>query len=94
MLLFHGHRGCGCYSGRRASGQGKWRNGRRARFRSVCPKGREGSTPSFRTEMANLNSPRSWPADVGVGLVFLGSVGLITLVMLTLVILFSAKILA
>jgi hypothetical protein len=28
---------------------GKWRNGRRARFRSVCPKGREGSTPSFPT---------------------------------------------
>jgi hypothetical protein len=28
---------------------GKWRNGRRARFRSVCPEGREGSTPSFPT---------------------------------------------
>ena len=29
--------------------QGEWRNGRRARFRSVCPKGREGSTPSSPT---------------------------------------------
>ncbi len=28
---------------------GEWRNGRRARFRSVCPKGREGSTPSSPT---------------------------------------------
>ncbi len=27
----------------------KWRNGRRARFRSVCPKGRGGSTPPLRT---------------------------------------------
>jgi hypothetical protein len=43
--------------------------------------------------MANETSGRSLPADVGVGLVFLGSVGLITIVMLTLVILFSAKIL-
>ena len=30
---------------------GKWRNGRRARFRSVCPKGRGGSTPLSRTTM-------------------------------------------
>src|SRR3954463_10643511 len=29
--------------------QGKWRNGRRARFRSVCPKGRGGSTPPLPT---------------------------------------------
>jgi hypothetical protein len=29
--------------------QGGWRNGRRARFRSVCPKGREGSNPSSPT---------------------------------------------
>jgi len=28
---------------------GKWRNGRRARFRSVCPKGRGGSTPPLPT---------------------------------------------
>src|SRR5579863_3767216 len=28
---------------------GGWRNGRRARFRSVCPKGREGSNPSSPT---------------------------------------------
>ncbi len=27
----------------------EWRNGRRARFRSVCPKGRGGSTPPSRT---------------------------------------------
>jgi hypothetical protein len=33
---------------------GKWRNGRRARFRSVCPKGREGSTPSFPTSAGAL----------------------------------------
>ena len=39
-------------------------------------------------------SPRTWPADVGVGFIFLGSVGLITVVMLTMVVLFSAKILA
>src|SRR5690349_4053692 len=30
--------------------QGGWRNGRRARFRSVCPQGREGSNPSSPTE--------------------------------------------
>ena len=30
--------------------QGKWRNGRRARFRSVCPKGRGGSTPPLPTQ--------------------------------------------
>lgn len=29
--------------------KGKWRNGRRARFRSVCPKGRGGSTPPLPT---------------------------------------------
>src|SRR5450755_1610424 len=29
--------------------RGGWRNGRRARFRSVCPKGREGSNPSSPT---------------------------------------------
>ena len=34
---------------------GKWRNGRRARFRSVCPEGREGSTPSFPTRGAPLD---------------------------------------
>ena len=28
---------------------GMWRNGRRARFRSVCPKGRGGSTPPIPT---------------------------------------------
>jgi hypothetical protein len=33
----------------RVPASGKWRNGRRARFRSVCPEGREGSTPSFPT---------------------------------------------
>ena len=38
-------------------------------------------------------SPRSWPSDLGVGVVFLASVGLITIVMLTLVILFSLRIL-
>jgi hypothetical protein len=30
---------------------GGWRNGRRARFRSVCPKGREGSNPSSPTRL-------------------------------------------
>jgi hypothetical protein len=29
--------------------QGGWRNGSRARFRPVCPKGREGSNPSSPT---------------------------------------------
>ena len=38
-------------------------------------------------------SPRTWPADVGVGLIFLGSVGLISILMLSMVVLFSAKIL-
>src|SRR3954454_9338987 len=33
--------------------QGKWRNGRRARFRSVCPKGRGGSTPPLPTRRAS-----------------------------------------
>src|SRR5689334_15052365 len=28
-----------------------WRNGRRARFRSVCPKGRGGSTPPIPTKL-------------------------------------------
>src|SRR5712691_525886 len=45
------------YPGRRSArgranllvAQGGWRNGRRARFRSVCPKGREGSNPSSPT---------------------------------------------
>ncbi len=32
-----------------ANRKGKWRNGRRARFRSVCPKGRGGSTPPLPT---------------------------------------------
>ena len=27
----------------------EWRNGRRVSFRSLCPQGREGSNPSFRT---------------------------------------------
>src|SRR5919206_587315 len=36
---------------------GKWRNGRRARFRSVCPKGRGGSTPPFPTSAAE--APRN-----------------------------------
>src|SRR4051794_7381211 len=36
--------------------QGKWRNGRRARFRSVCPKGRGGSTPPLPTQ----GRPRWW----------------------------------
>src|SRR6185312_13182725 len=34
--------------------QGGWRNGRRARFRSVCPKGREGSNPSSPTSRLSL----------------------------------------
>ena len=38
-------------------------------------------------------SPRTWAADVGVGFIFLGSIGLITVLMLTMVVLFSAKIL-
>src|SRR5207249_3729257 len=33
--------------------RGGWRNGRRARFRSVCPKGREGSNPSSPTQHAS-----------------------------------------
>src|SRR5260370_39118383 len=45
------------YPGRRSArgranllvAQGGWRNGRPARFRSVCPKGREGSNPSSPT---------------------------------------------
>jgi hypothetical protein len=38
-------------------------------------------------------SPRTWPSDVGVGLIFLGSIGAITVLMLTMVVLSSAKIL-
>lgn len=38
-------------------------------------------------------SPRSWPADLSVGVIFLGSVLLITIVMLTMVVLLSAGIL-
>src|SRR5690242_2359955 len=34
--------------------RGGWRNGRRARFRSVCPKGREGSNPSSPTSRRML----------------------------------------
>ena len=41
-----------------SSSTGKWRNGRRARFRSVCPKGRGGSTPPFPTTV----SPRGLPS--------------------------------
>ena len=51
-----------------------------------------GSSPALGTEV-NIFSPRTWPADVGVGFIFLGSVGAITVVMLTMVVLFSAKIL-
>ena len=40
-----------------------------------------------------LFSPRSWPSDVGVGVLFLVSVGLISVVMLSLVVLFSLRIL-
>ncbi len=42
--------------------QGGWRNGRRARFRSVCPKGREGSNPSSPTRLFMLFAGR-WPAS-------------------------------
>jgi hypothetical protein len=42
--------------------QGGWRNGRRARFRSVCPKGREGSNPSSPTRRFMLAVGR-WPAS-------------------------------
>src|SRR4051795_1336383 len=43
--------------------QGKWRNGRRARFRSVCPKGRGGSTPPLPTSSQGIPpiSPRPTP---------------------------------
>lgn len=44
-----------------ANRKGKWRNGRRARFRSVCPKGRGGSTPPLPTR----NEPRSAVAGRG-----------------------------
>src|SRR5690349_3423630 len=37
--------------------QGKWRNGRRARFRSVCPKGRGGSTPPLPTHEHHRRAP-------------------------------------
>src|SRR6185437_11783832 len=42
---------CSCQS----SHSGEWRNGRRARFRSVCPKGCEGSNPSSPTR--DLDAP-------------------------------------
>ena len=42
----------------------------------------------------SILSPRTWPSDVGVGILFLGSVGAISVLMLTMVVLFSAKILA
>ena len=42
--------------------RGGWRNGRRARFRSVCPKGREGSNPSSPTRRFMLFAGR-WPAS-------------------------------
>src|SRR5665648_561542 len=52
-------------------GAREWRNGRRARFRSVCPKGRGGSRPPSRTEWllgrpgaSGWDNPRS-----GLGLV-------------------------
>ena len=38
---------CGC--------SGEWRNGRRARFRSVCPQGRGGSTPPSPTTCRSSN---------------------------------------
>jgi hypothetical protein len=37
--------------------KGEWRNGRRARFRSVCPKGCEGSNPSSPTRGNRRKSP-------------------------------------
>src|SRR4029450_2887440 len=40
-----------------------WRNGRRARFRSVCPKGRGGSTPPIPTSYGRPLSAES--ADRG-----------------------------
>lgn len=40
-----------------------------------------------------LFSLRSWPSDIGVGVIFLASVGLITVVMITMVVLFSRGIL-
>ncbi len=43
--------------------------------------------------VSRLFSPRSWSGDVGVGLLFLGSIGLITIVMLTMLVLFSLKVL-
>src|SRR3954467_7656528 len=42
--------------------QGKWRNGRRARFRSVCPKGRGGSTPPLPTQ--DWGTPQQLPPVV------------------------------
>src|SRR4029077_2786021 len=44
--------------------QGGWRNGRRARFRSVCPKGREGSNPSSPTYWPGLRDDDDWAAGV------------------------------
>ena len=42
----------------------EWRNGRRARFRSVCPKGRGGSTPLSRTFL--------YPAPIRPNSIWLG----------------------
>ena len=40
---------------------GEWRNGRRARFRSVCPKGRGGSTPPSPTLPRACSPSRTTP---------------------------------
>ena len=63
---------CPCYRfgwpisrARNGAAPGKWRNGRRARFRSVCPKGRGGSTPPLPTP-AHHGVPRS-PARTPAG---------------------------
>ncbi len=76
LRLLTGHRSCpwclvvlpGC--------SGEWRNGRRARFRSVCPKGRGGSTPPSPTYLVTCfcplrtsRTPRT-PSGVGAFLVF------------------------
>ena len=52
-----GHSARGTLGGARASGG----IGRRARFRSVCPKGRGGSTPPARTGRKGLESNDSSP---------------------------------
>jgi hypothetical protein len=44
---------------------GKWRNGRRARFRSVCPKGRGGSTPPLPTLVETAEGP-AVPVKTGI----------------------------